>query len=367
MTSFVKGEEVPMRQIRPQTMIALALLCLLALPVAGAAESPSFDAHRETTFALIHPIAPFYSTLMRVNPEHPASSPDFVGDLALDVPEPTDGGTTYTFKLRQNATFWDGQPVTAYDVVATFNKIIFPPEGVRSLRKAYYSIVDKVYATDGSTVVVAIQYPSSAFLPALAATPEELQEIAGYWPDLEQSRTEARRLLREAGVPDGLSFKFNIRDTDQPYKIVGLWLITQWRSIGLNPEQWGQPLEAYYKALRSRTTEYAVSIDYNCEAVVHPLLDVSKFISNDRSDSNWANYQDRVLDELFATMNRTADVAEQRRLMRRFEKRILAEQAHTFITLWWYRIVPHRASVRGWKISPSHYQNQDLANVWLAP
>ena len=35
-------------------------------------------------------------------------------------------------------------------------------------------------------------------------------------------------------------------------------------------------------------------------------------------------------------------------------------------TLWWYRIVPYRSIVQGWKISPSHYLNQDLAMVWLA-
>ena len=163
-----------MRRIRSQTMIALALLCLLALPVAGAtetarrggiltymvaAEPPSFDGHREPTFALIHPIAPFYSTLIRVNPESPSSSTDFVGDLALEVPAPTDGGKTYTFTLRQNATFWDGQPVTAHDVVATFNKIIFPPAGVVSAQKAFFSMVDKVYATDDSTVVFALRIP----------------------------------------------------------------------------------------------------------------------------------------------------------------------------------------------------------------
>jgi peptide/nickel transport system substrate-binding protein len=99
---------------------------------------------------------------------------------------------------------------------------------------------------------------------------------------------------------------------------------------------------------------------------VNPLLDVSKFISDDRSGKNWANYQDRVLDELFEKMNHTVDVVEQRRLMRQFEKRVLDEQAHMLITLWWYRIVPHRTVVRGWQISPSHYQNQDLASVWLA-
>jgi len=45
------------------------------------AEPPSYDGHRETTFALIHPIAPFYSVLIRVNPDNPASTTDFVCDL----------------------------------------------------------------------------------------------------------------------------------------------------------------------------------------------------------------------------------------------------------------------------------------------
>jgi peptide/nickel transport system substrate-binding protein len=30
---------------------------------------PSFDGHRETTFAMIHPIAPHYSTLLRFDPK----------------------------------------------------------------------------------------------------------------------------------------------------------------------------------------------------------------------------------------------------------------------------------------------------------
>ena len=51
--------------------------------------------------------------------------------------------------------------------------------------------------------------------------------------------------------------------------------------------------------------------------------------------------------------------------MRDFEKRALDTEAHSLITLWWNRIIPHRSYVKGWKISPSHYINQDLANVWL--
>ena len=33
---------------------------------------PSLDGHREGTFAMLHAMAPFYSVLMRVNPENPS-------------------------------------------------------------------------------------------------------------------------------------------------------------------------------------------------------------------------------------------------------------------------------------------------------
>jgi len=46
-------------------------------------------------------------------------------------------------------------------------------------------------------------------------------------------------------------------------------------------------------------------------------------------------------------------------------KRVLDEEAHEAITLWWYKINPHRSYVKGWKIAPSHYLNQHLDNVWL--
>jgi len=72
------------------------------------------------------------------------------------------------------------------------------------------------------------------------------------------------------------------------------------------------------------------------------------------------------MDELIDQINRSGDPEEQRRIMREFEKRTLDEQAHQFLTLWFYRIILHRSYVKGWKISPSHNINQDLGNVWLA-
>ena len=38
---------------------------------------PSLDGHREATYALVHAVAPFYSVLMRVNPENPSDTDAF--------------------------------------------------------------------------------------------------------------------------------------------------------------------------------------------------------------------------------------------------------------------------------------------------
>src|SRR3546814_12106862 len=73
------------------------------------AEPPSFDGHRETTFALIHPIAPFYSLLVRVNPENPSSPTDIVCELGVELPEPTKEGTRYPFQLKAGVKLHDGR------------------------------------------------------------------------------------------------------------------------------------------------------------------------------------------------------------------------------------------------------------------
>src|SRR5208282_2136759 len=62
---------------------------------------PSFDGHRESTYATVHSVAPFYSVLIRVNPENPSSTTDFVCDLCIEMPQPADDGKTYKFKVRQ--------------------------------------------------------------------------------------------------------------------------------------------------------------------------------------------------------------------------------------------------------------------------
>src|SRR5215471_20269860 len=129
---------------------------------------PSFDGHRETTFATAQSVAPFYSVLIRINPTNSLSTTDFVCDLCTSVPVPTADGKTYTFTIRSGVTFHDGSPLTAADVAANWREIIHPRQGVVSARQSNFSMVDTVEATDPSTVVFRLKFATTAFLPALA-------------------------------------------------------------------------------------------------------------------------------------------------------------------------------------------------------
>src|SRR6187399_851577 len=79
---------------------------------------PSYDGHRENTFATIHAVAPFYSVLVRVNPDNPASTTDFVCDVCVRIPEPAEAGRSWAFPIRGDVKFSDGSALTADDVAA---------------------------------------------------------------------------------------------------------------------------------------------------------------------------------------------------------------------------------------------------------
>src|SRR3990172_7620538 len=137
----------------------------LVFPVPS--EPPSYDGHREETFGLIHPFAPFYNTLLRVNPTDPTGTkpaPSLAESWTISK-----DGLTYTFKLHRGVKFHDGSELTSRDVKASYDKIIFPPEGVGSTRKGQYAVVEGVEAPDPSTVRFRLKWPSAAFLASLAS------------------------------------------------------------------------------------------------------------------------------------------------------------------------------------------------------
>ncbi len=195
----------------------------------------------------------------------------------------------------------------------------------------------------------------------LAATKEELMKLPGYGEDIKVARAEARKLLKEAGA-EGLSFVLSNRGVDQPYKVVGVWMIDQWKKIGLKVKQQVLPSPVYYDLLRKKKN-FDVAIDFNCQSVINPIADVTKFLGS--AGNNYGNFEDPELEAIYDKLVRAVTEEEQRALMRQYEQRALGEMVHGIISLWWYKINPHRSYVKGWKIAPSHYLNQALDQVWL--
>lgn len=496
------------------------------LTFAVAKDPPSYDGHRETTFALIHPVAPHYSLLLKFDQW---KYPKIVGDVAESWKISKDG-LTYTFKMGKGIKFHDGSLLTARDVKATYEKIIFPSKGVSSARKGAYDMVKSLEAPSNDTLVFHLKWPSPSFLANLAspwnfiykadilekdphwyeknimgtgpfkfvghvpgshwtgkrnedyfmkgrpyldgfqaifikstsarvaavrggraliefrgfspagrndivkaqgnkikvqegpwicylsvavnnerkpfddprvrraltlaldrweasqtlskiaivkyvggilrpgseyaASKKELTKMAGFGKDIEASRKEARRLLKEAGVPEGAKFTFKNRDLPMPYESLGVFAVDQWRKIGLNVEL--KVLEKGPFFGDRKKGDFDLCMDWECGYMDEPDLQLYKFLSHGKSGSNYSRYKDPVLDELYEKQARAKTKKERRKLIRAFEKRLLDEKAYTFPSLWWYKINPHWAKVRGWNQLPSHYLNQDLRDVWLA-
>jgi peptide/nickel transport system substrate-binding protein len=239
------------------------------------------------------------------------------------------------------------------------------PFSDRRVRRALSLALDRYTAAEvlSKSAIVrevgGVQVPGSPF----ATPPSELMKLAGYSRNVRESKSAARRLLAEAGVPQGFAFVLKNRDVPMPYQYIGTWLVDEWRRIGLKVHHEIQDSSRYFNDLRAGNFE--LSTDFQCGYVVDPDLDLYKFQSRDRSDANYGRYTDPVLDDLYVRQSRTIDPEQRRRYIRAFEKRLLDEEAHYIYTLQWHRIMPHSSRVRGWTITPSHYLNNQLDTVWL--
>jgi peptide/nickel transport system substrate-binding protein len=201
-----------------------------------------------------------------------------------------------------------------------------------------------------------ITFPGSP----LAATKSELETMAGFWPDIEKSRAEARKLLKEAGAA-GMSFDLLNRDVDQPYKYIGIWLVDQWSKVGLHVTQRVLPTGPWFAAMRSGN--FSVVHYPICHSVVNPLLDVQPFLPT--SAENMGGTPDPQEVDLYNKMLHETDPKVQHDQMVDFERMVMDTHANATQIIWWNRIVPYRSYVKGFKISPSHYLNQDLSHIWL--
>ena len=249
-------------------------------------------------------------------------------------------------------------------LVVTFNTKKKPFDDAR-VRRALSLAVDRWGGANALSKVALVRHVGGLLRPGyeFAATEKELLSYPGFSKDINASRAQARKLLQEAGVPN-LTFTLTNRNVAMPYTPVGVFLIDQWRQIGVNVKHEQLETKLYLAAQQRDKPTFDAALDFNCDFMDEPNLQLVKYLSHDRSSINYAQQTDRTLDDLFDKQSGELDKKKRYALLREFEKRSL-EQAYTIPTIWWHRIIVTHRNLKGWHITPSHYVGQDLADVWL--
>jgi peptide/nickel transport system substrate-binding protein len=252
----------------------------------------------------------------------------------------------------------------ALSITLTFNSERPPFDDAR-VRRALNMAIDRWTAAKNLSKIAMVKAVGATQRPGSpwAASETELEALPGFNRDMDMARAEARKLLAEAGQPK-LRFKLTNRGVPDPYTAVGVYLIDQWRRIGLEVEQ--QPLELKAYDVARAGGEFDAIVEYTNALVDDPELELIKYVSHDRSTLSFGRYVDRELDRLLERIAISQDAPERRALTRTFEKR-LGDQAYMMPILWMQRITLMSSRIQGWRITPTHLVNQDLGELWLAP
>lgn len=236
------------------------------------------------------------------------------------------------------------------------------------VRRALTLAIDRWSGGEALGRQTIVKYVGGLMRPAGPfATPEsELEQIPGFYRDNARAVEEARALLAEAGVSD-LSFAFHNRNITTPYEPVALFIINEWAKIGVTATHEVKETAAYIADLRA--ANFDVGLDFNCDYFDEPDLQLAKFFSASGrgANLNLSHYDDSELDAMIDAQARETDPQQRLELIQEIERYAIGEKVYMVPVLWWYRIIPHNARVRGYVIGSNHYTTMDMANIWLAP
>jgi peptide/nickel transport system substrate-binding protein len=248
------------------------------------------------------------------------------------------------------------------NLLLVFNTKRHPFDDER-VRRALSLAIDRWQAAETLSRSSYLKFVGGVMRPGFAmATPEsELATLPGFSHDIAASRAEAKRLLAAAGASH-LSVNFVNRDVPIPYGPGADYLIEAWRQVGVTVNQKRLNTKDWEAALKGG--DFDAAFDFAGDYFDDPTLQLAKYVSHDLSPVNYSNATDRMLDAFFVGQAVTPDPRERTKIIREFERRAFSA-AYAVPLLWWNRIIVNDAKLKGWTITPSHYLNQDLADVWL--
>lgn len=110
-------------------------------------------------------VSPVFEGLLRPSAPNDKELPDLAPALAESKPKVSDGGKTWTVRLKKGVTFHDGSAFDSKDVAATYRAVLDPKSA--SPIADDYRLIDKVETPDASTVVFRLKAPNGGFASRL--------------------------------------------------------------------------------------------------------------------------------------------------------------------------------------------------------
>ena len=240
----------------------------------------------------------------------------------------------------------------------------FEPFKDKRVRHALTMCIDRYKGLENlSKITIVASTPSGHLFPSSewALPEEELQKLPGFNPDGAAAKEQAMALLKETGN-EGLEFAYSNRAVAHPYDQIAIWLISEWKQCGLNPQMVTNPT-AKFVEMRSNGA-FDVTKDWSSNFLPDPTLIHSKHLSPDRSPPNYSGVGDPEIDAWFDQQRKENDPAKRKELVHKIEKKLI-EEAWMIPITYWARTVPLSAKVMGYKGAPTHVLNTDWRGIWI--
>ncbi|MGE0699732.1 MAG: ABC transporter substrate-binding protein [Hyphomicrobiaceae bacterium] len=231
------------------------------------------------------------------------------------------------------------------------------------VRQAISMAIDRWGGSDALSKISILKAVGGPLRPgnAYALSSDELAKLPGFRRNAEAERAAARKMLEDAGVKD-LKFKLTNRNVSQPFTPAGVYVVDQMRRIGVTAEHVQMDVSTQKKSIAAG--DYDVALDGFCGDNEDPRPILLAYLSKSRSPRNMSRNEAPEVDALFDKY-KAARTAEEQKAIAGDVQRAIINGSYSVPVLWYNRIVAHVSAVKGWKITPSHFVGQNLADVWL--
>ena len=229
------------------------------------------------------------------------------------------------------------------------------------VRKALSLAIDRPLGDRNLPRLIAVKGYNPLFRPdtPFSLSSAQLADLPGFGSSVEKAQEEARRLLKEAGVPN-LTFELLAINSRDPWEAYAIFLIDSWRKIGVQVTKKSQDLAGFLPLVASG--DFEAAIDFNSPMSMDPNEVLVKFVPG--SPNNYTRMTDETLTKLFNAQKGEADGAKRQDLARQFQMQLLKE-AYVAPLYWATRTTSVPSSLQGWKVPPNFSLWLDLADVWL--